>query len=127
MNLCKAGNAINAGEFESGKGLETMEECAQEMEMPKDKFLWILFGCLNPDFSKVMQITQLVKKEEAEKQQQQKEEAEKERAEEKEEEEKEQEEQQKVVEPPKAKANDNVHQQAEEKHEPPPSPKGYVV
>jgi hypothetical protein len=41
-----------------------MALCAAEMNVSKEQLLWTIFQCLNPDFSKVMRMTQMMKAEE---------------------------------------------------------------
>jgi hypothetical protein len=43
---------------------QLIENCAVEMNLPKERFLWNLFECINPGFSRVMQVTQELKAEE---------------------------------------------------------------
>jgi hypothetical protein len=49
-----------------------MAQCANELRIPKERFLWMIFQCLNPDFARVMQLTQMMQAAEARERQRQK-------------------------------------------------------
>ena len=47
-----------------GTSQSAMAICATQMGIPKERLLSTIFDCLNPQFSKVMRMTQMMKAEE---------------------------------------------------------------